>query len=117
MSKHTPGPWMAVKGDVLNPDRTWGIVKYLSRESHHQIDGDDAQYPSRTEVIAEVCYADNGADEADAVLMAAAPDLLAELRFIAEYLAFHAQEPSLALPEWELVVARANAVIEKATGE
>jgi len=63
---HTTGPWEARKGDVLNPDRTWGVVRLLSREA------------CITEVIAEVTCGPT--DECDARLMAAAPDLLYALQ-------------------------------------
>jgi len=82
--KHTEGEWFAAKGDVLNDNRSWGIVKYLSEEAHKEIDGDDAEYPSRTEVIAEVCAARNNIDEGDAHLMAAAPDMLHALTLLME---------------------------------
>lgn len=75
--EHTKGPLEARKGDVLNADRTWGVVKLLSREACIEIDGDDSGYGSRTEVVAEIFYAPNGQDEADARLFASAPDLLA----------------------------------------
>ncbi len=77
---HTPGPWEARKGDVFNPDRTWGVVRVLSLQECQQVDGDEAVAGSRTEVVAEVCAADNGTDEADARLCAAAPELLAALK-------------------------------------
>ena len=70
MEKFTPGEWIAVKGDVLNPDRTWGVVVYLSKEGHEEIDGPDCEYPSRTEIIAEVCIGPT--DESDAHLLASA---------------------------------------------
>lgn len=76
MPEHTPGPLEARKGDVLNPDRTYGVVKLLSRETCRMIDGDESAYGQRTEIVAEVCAADNGTDKADAILFAAAPDLL-----------------------------------------
>lgn len=65
-------PLEARKGDVLNPDRTWGIVELLSREACIEIDGDDSEYGNRTTVVAEVCAADNSTDERDARLLAAA---------------------------------------------
>ena len=77
---HTPGPLEARKGDVFNPYRTWGVVRVLSLQECQQVDGDEAVAGSRTEIVAEVCAADNGTDEADARLFAAAPELLAALK-------------------------------------
>ena len=82
---HTPGPLEARKGDVFNPDRTWGVVRVLSLQECQEIDGDEAVAGSRTEIVAEVCAADNGTDEADARLFAAAPDLLAALKDLVAY--------------------------------
>lgn len=82
--KHTPGPWAARKGDVFNGDRTWGIVRFFSLEECQEVDGEDATPNSRTEVIAEVLSADDGVDEADAKLMAAAPELYSALRLMLE---------------------------------
>lgn len=77
MSQHTPGPWLAIEGDTLNGDRPWGICRHLSRAECQLIDGEAYEYPSRTEVIAEVCGgADAAVVKADATLMAASPDLL-----------------------------------------
>jgi len=64
--KHTIEPWEAREGDVFNPQRTWGIVKLLTKEACEEIDGDDSGFGSRTEVIAEICSAQDGVDEADA---------------------------------------------------
>ena len=72
--KHTPGPWVAIKGDTFNPERPWGVSKYLSREAHIEIDGDDKEYPCRTEVIAELTETENPQEvEHTAYLIAAAP--------------------------------------------
>ena len=69
----TEGKWMAVEGDTLNPDRPWGIVRFMSKEECREIDGDDYEYPSRTEVIAEVCAGPTA--EGDARLMSAVKEL------------------------------------------
>ena len=79
----------AVKGDVFNPDRSWGVVRYLTREECEEIDGDAESFGHRTEVIAELMPADNGDDERCAVLFAAAPTLLDEAeKFAADYAAY-----------------------------
>lgn len=98
---HTPGPWVAIKGDVFNQDRTWGVSKYLSREQCEEIDGEDATWPSRTEVIAEVCFASNGTDEADAKLMAAAPNLLKVAKLMRDRLTELANLADACWRDWE----------------
>lgn len=76
---HTPGPLMAIEGDTLNPDRPWGVVRYLSREVCEELGDDPADYPSRTEVVAEICASSNPSQaEADARLFADASTILAE---------------------------------------
>lgn len=84
MREHTELPWVAIEGDTLNPERPWGVSCYLSREACEEIDGDDATWPSRTEVIAEVCDGEPGVAEADAKFIVRAcnayDELLAALR-------------------------------------
>ncbi len=79
--KHTPVPWVAIKGDTFNPERPWGVSKYLSREAHIEIDGDDKEYPCRTEVIAELTETENPQEvEHTAYLIAAAPAMYEALQ-------------------------------------
>ena len=118
--KHTPGPWDFRKGDTLNPDRPFGIVRLLSRDECLQIDGDDSGFGDRSEVIAEVT--DGTEAVADARLIAAAPALLA-----ACYQALGAMrdlaEQAGDVPEWNTggdAYEACNALcaaIAKATGE
>lgn len=75
----TPGDWHAIKGDTLNQDRSWGISRYFTMEQNREIDGDDAEPNSRTEVIAEVMGGTKEIEEADAKMLAAAPKLAAAL--------------------------------------
>lgn len=66
----------AVRGDVLRRDRPWGVVDYLTLEECREIDGDEATYPSRTVVVAELTTEDDPERlERDAHRMAAANEL------------------------------------------
>lgn len=65
--KHSPTPWEFSADDKLNSQRAFGIVRSLPEG--------ESQEPGHTEVVAEVC--DGPTAEADARLIAAAPDLLA----------------------------------------
>jgi hypothetical protein len=78
--KHTPGPWFALEGDTFNPERPWGVSRYLTLDECREIDGEDALPNTRTEVIAEVMPGEPGVAEADARLIAAAPALAEALR-------------------------------------
>lgn len=68
--------WHARKGDVFNPDRTWGIVTEWTREECDAL-GDPPDTPLRTTVIAEVMAGPT--DEDDAKLIAKAANHYAEL--------------------------------------
>lgn len=111
---HTPGPWVAIEGDTFNNSRPWGVSKYLSLAECQEIDGDDAQENTRTTVLAEVT--DGPTSEADAKLMAAAPELLAACEAGRDAIAAafpHADRiRDLLLPALDQV----RAAIEKATG-
>ena len=111
MSKHTPGPWIAIKGDTLNRERPWGISKYLTREAHIEIDGTDEDYPTRTEVIAELTEAQDPREvEHTAYLIAAAPELLKALQgFIDFYNSMQGHKDNS-------VIRKAQAAINKAEG-
>ena len=87
-AQFTPGPWVAIKGDTFNPERPWGVSKYLSREAHIEIDGDDKEYPCRTEVIAELTETENPQEvEYTAYLIAAAPAMYEALKEWCDYYA------------------------------
>jgi len=78
-AKFTPErKWRAAKGDVLNPARPWGIVQDLTPEECAE-----AGIDAGTVVVAEVTIA-SGGEEADAHLLAAAPDLYAACKALAE---------------------------------
>ena len=86
-AKHTPGPWVAIKGDTFNRERPWGVSKYLSRKAHIEIDGTDEDYPTRTEVIAELTETQDPREvEHTAYLIAAAPTMKKELEVVREFL-------------------------------
>lgn len=95
MREHSELPWVAIEGDTLNPERPWGVSRYLSREACEEIDGEDATWPSRTEVIAEVCDGEPGIAEADAKFIVRAcnayEDLLAACKVAADILRAEAE--------------------------
>ncbi len=122
--KHTPGPWVAIKGDTFNPERPWGVSKYLSREAHIEIDGDDKEYPCRTEVIAELTETDNPQEvEHTAYLIAAAPAMYEALRELYVYAYSQQLEWECNNPEKEYnplrlkLITEARAALAQAEGK
>lgn len=82
-TNHTPGPW--------KHDETWGLIKYGKTE---------------------ICALHSG-NEANANLIAAAPDLLSALRFLlADYVAIEGEK----LTGSSVPVEMARAAIAKAEG-
>lgn len=99
-TKHTPGPWILGKHGVIKA----GVVRqYTNGESQDQ--------------IAMACGLDHdnmGSQEANARLIAAAPDLLEALIELeaAQYLNFNDRD---ARKEWRFAIIKAKAAINKAT--
>lgn len=94
---HTPGPWTIGAG-IRHAD-TIGINKHRP--------SDDPEIGEWIETIAEVLPGQNGVAEADARLIAAAPELLAVAEWFLEY---------CAQPEQKWIDAL-RATIAKAKGE
>ena len=111
-NKHTPGPWYHDADDKLNPERAFGIVRPLGAQFDIEAGTEGA-----TEVIAEVCSDDgSGAAEADARLIAAAPDLLALAVAFTEWHANHFEDFSSEINAELLCLANdAAAAIARAT--
>lgn len=103
-----PGELHAVKRDVFNPDRPYGVVQYLSLGETKFIDGADAVPNSRSVVIAEVTTgSDPHAARDDATLFAAAPDLYWALRAMLEKFESDVLEGEAG---WDAVVAARQAL-------
>lgn len=97
-TKHTPGPWVYIgNGDIVARSE-----KYCGGEKD----------------IASVFLTRNDEDEANARLIAAAPDLLEALQFITQDVCerFDMNDPSTNLG-MRMAVKEARAAIAKATGE
>lgn len=99
----TPTPWEARAGDVLNPDRTWGVVRPLTREQCIEIDGNASEFGKRTEVIAEVCLAVT--DENDAKLMAVGPEAVDVCHDLVNF------SDDLGSPAWNGILRKAREVL------
>lgn len=98
-SKHTPGPWTAEITD--NPSQTFLIRGNLSHRSHMATE----------EIVAKVYQAES--TEANATLIAAAPELL---NFLVE-IGLTLQHGNSIIPSRDpVVLAKIKALLTKATG-
>ncbi len=97
MIKHTPGPWHIEGQDIVDDNRLWLITRTISTDD---------------EAIAAV-------DEANARLIAAAPDLLAALKqLVTDYGdCLMSDVPGPTDADGLAVFAAARAAIAKAEGE
>lgn len=103
--------WHAIKGDTFNPDRPFGICRYLTLEENQAIDGDEAAPNTRTEVIAEVTSADHDVAAYDAHLLAAAPKMARLLRDLQGYLQRNIPYRAITGPEHQSLYARIGEVL------
>jgi hypothetical protein len=96
--KHTPGPWFLSKSKHIGGEH---VVAMLAEDK-----GDRS-------LVVHAQHGDPIQDEANAHLIAAAPELLKALDLALEYWAHRQQRYSNRLPVW---VVAARAAIIKATG-
>lgn len=114
---HTPGPWKIQELSKLDGE----YVIFTGGQSSEDADAH----------VALACgglgHYDEGGDDcgcheskANALLIAASPELLEQLEHLVEYLQFHVADGSAdwdaCLPEHKSVIADAQAVIDKAKG-
>ena len=122
MSKHTPGPWRWVNSQTDEPfdfDVPWDGYGYPSLRTVAEfgetksevIDGQTYSSRSLPQWILDAEPLQNGNDEANARLIAAAPDLLATL------VDAHDIIDAIGQPEAAEVAGRMRAAIAKARGE
>ena len=122
MSKHTPGPWRWVNSQTDEPfdfDVPWDGYGYPSLRTVAEfgetksevIDGQTYSSRSLPQWILDAEPLQHGNDEANARLIAAAPDLLAML------VEAHDIIDAIGQPETAEVAARMRATIAKAKGE
>lgn len=100
MSKHTPGPWLTEGNFVYALN---GEGKHAVNRFHASIQGGYTSEDTRT-TIAET--------EANAKLIAAAPDLLAAMRFILAF--YEPGQTCLDTNAWKQAEAAARAAVAKA---
>ena len=122
MSKHTPGPWDLVSSqtdDLFDFDVPWDGYGYPSLRTVAEfgetksevIDGQTYSSRSLPQWILDAEPLQHGNDEANARLIAAAPDLLAML------VEAHDIIDAIGQPETAEVAGRMRATIAKAEGE
>jgi hypothetical protein len=105
MSKHTPGPWKAQLREF--PEGQWFLEGQWEVVSMCE--------PER--LIAEAApHIDSDSEEANARLIAAAPDLLEALISATRCLAWHVDEHGRSHEMDEVAMERARAAIAKAKG-
>ncbi len=110
MSKHTPGPWEVAEEDgelfvqVVNQPANCHPMFDRYRIIHCYVGGDPSENPTP----------DLGTPEANARLIAAAPDLLAELEMLSNVVEGCGMAT---MPEVECRLVFARAAIAKATGK
>lgn len=102
-STHKAGPWWLDPGDVMNPDRAFGII------AHDNAEGPDG---NATQCVAEVC--DGPTALADARLIAAAPDLLAACKDLLRFA--ESVRPGGRVLESDADLESARAAIARAEG-
>lgn len=102
MSKHTPGPWAVRRNGVIVGGE---IFEYTNGSTQSQI------------AMACVVEEGNGEQIANALLIAAAPELLAALQEARNYLIwYHVNFPQQINTDDYEAMPRIDAVIRKATG-
>jgi len=98
--KHTPGPWkVKINAHPTTDGSSWG---WVGQDKIRQLD----EIPG-----VNVTWEEGRASEANAKLIAAAPDMLKALEFVREYFLKNDRTPYQHLA-YELI----NSVIKKATG-
>jgi len=109
MSKHTPGPWKWNSDPDMGGFHVYmgaAISKRSGYESHHHLEMDFSIYPEDGEQWEEA--------KANTRLIAAAPDLLAELEMLSNVVEGCGMAT---MPEIECRLLFARAAIAKATGK
>lgn len=106
---HTPGPW-TLKSDPFHFDTLSSIVGGETK-------GESMRFPSHELHVEIGGFADFKRQEANARLIAAAPELLDALQFAMLERACNAGDAILSGDEWREFAIKARAAIAKATGD
>lgn len=102
--QHTPGPWTYSEGGAFNRER-WGSIDAWHGNNDHEENWNGT--------VAEICT--GGSAEADARLIAAAPDLLEACRAAREFLE-DGYAPDQISPQEAMIREMLDAAIAEATG-